>query len=96
MNLSNQDIILNIAVNMDRLSKWAYEGKPARIKRFLEDTDMYVEMLKKAALQEHFLPTYYRFLGVYEFLKLSEHYDEVWSDQAGTWANILTHRAKLA
>jgi len=90
-----KDLVLNIAVNMGRLAKWAVEGKYARIKQFISDTDIYVEQLDRAQQSERFKPTYLAFRKKFEELKKNKP-NEIWAEDALTWANILTHRAKLA
>lgn len=93
--MNAKDLVLNIAVNMGRLSRWAMEGKYSRIKQFISDTDTYVEQLDKTQQNEKFKPTYLAFRKKFEELKKSKP-NESWAEDALTWANILTHRAKLA
>lgn len=90
-----REIILNIAVNMGRLSKWAMEGKRERIKQFILDTQSYIDQLENTPQDKQFKPTYLSFKKNFEELKNKEP-DEIWAESALTWANILTHRAKLA
>lgn len=90
-----KDLVLNIAVNMGRLSKWAMEGKKARVKQFILDTENYLNQLENTKQNEKFKTTYAAFQKKFKELKNSSP-DEAWAEDALTWANILTHRAKLA
>lgn len=90
-----KNIILNIAVNLGRLGRWAAEGKPARIHQFIDDTESYLSQIRTASLSSQFVPTHKKFLQVFARLKKTPINDE-WAEEAFTWANILTHRAKLA
>lgn len=94
--MSNQDILLNIAVNLGRLGRWAHEDKTVRIPQFLNDTQVYVDMLSEKRINEKFLPTFLNFSSVFKNLKSANIYSDEWAEKAFTWANILTHRAKLA
>ena len=80
---------------MGRLSKWAMEGKEVRVKQFVKDTEGYVKELENSPQSEKFKPTFFSFKRKFEQLK-SEEFNEIWAEDALTWANILTHRAKLA
>jgi len=92
--MTNQDLILNIAVNLGRLGRWSHEGKTSRINQFFTDTQSYLDQLKQ--LNPRFRPTYDRFSKDYSYLKSTSPNSKNWSDTAFTWASILTHRAKLA
>lgn len=94
--MSNEDLVLNIAVNMGRLSRWAMEGKENRIKQFINDTDYYMRQLGKSPRQPYFEATYKAFNHTFKRLKSDIRLDRDWAEDALTWANILTHRAKLA
>ncbi len=93
--MNAQELTLNIAVNMGRLSKWAMEGKQVRIKQFIADTEVYLNQLEVTTQEERFKPTFISFKRKFAELKNSVP-DEIWAEDALTWANILTHRAKLA
>ncbi len=93
--MNAEELILNIAVNMGRLSKWAMEGKTQRIRQFIYDTETYLNQLENVHKSEKFKSTYTTFKRKFEQLKNSTP-NEIWADEALTWANILTHRAKLA
>lgn len=94
--MSNQDILLNIAVNLGRLGRWADEKKVMRIPQFLDDTQIYIDMLEGAQINKKFQPTLRSFSSMFKKLASQKNYNEVWAEEAFTWANILTHRAKLA
>lgn len=94
--MTNQDLVLNIAVNLGRLSRWAEEGKTARINQFLKDTEYYFQELEKTPKSNQFLPTFNKFKQTFQDLKQNRSFDKYWAEDALTWANILSHRAKLA
>ena len=95
--MSTKDIILNIAVNMGRLSRFAIEKDTKRIDTFIMDTDNYLEILNETPLNKEISETLDLFKTNYNRLKNSSSKpNEAWAEDALTWANILTHRAKLA
>ena len=69
--MSNQDIILNIAVNLGRLGRWADEKKTTRIPQFILDTQMYVDMLEIKKINSRLAPTIKEFLVVFKKFKTS-------------------------
>lgn len=91
-----QELTLNIAVNLGRLSRWSLEGKEARVNQFLKETEEYINQLNQAPKSRRFSKTFNTFRDKFETLKRSVVLDEVWAEEMLTWANILTHRAKLA
>ena len=94
--------VLNISVNLSRLSQWVYEGYDKRavlIDKFLEQTKNYLKDLEKQNVSENFKPTLGRVKKEFSSLKkqtITEKNKLVWAETALTWANILQHRAKLA
>lgn len=94
--MNARDLTLNIAVNLGRVSKWAMEGKDARINQFLEETENYLKELENAPKTDRFIPTFNSFKNKFYQLKSDKNLNETWAEEALTWANILTHRAKLA
>ena len=94
--MNANDLTLNIAVNLGRLSKWAIEGKTNRIDQFLKETEVYLNQLENAEKSEQFNKTFSVFKQKFQDLKKNPILNEVWAEEALTWANILTHRAKLA
>lgn len=89
------EIVLNIAVNLARLSRWAGEGKVSRIGQFVAETDNYIKLLDGVERSERFEKTYKLFKTSFESLKGDIKVDDVWAEEALTWSNILTHRARL-
>lgn len=94
--MNARDLTLNIAVNLGRVSKWAIEGKNARVEQFLNETESYLHQLEKMPISEKFNPTLNAFKNKFYQLKSNKNLDEIWAEDVLTWANILTHRAKLA
>jgi hypothetical protein len=93
--------ILNISVNLSRLSQWVYEGYDKRLKlidRFMKQTENYLADLDKQEVSEDFRPTLERVRSEFAYLKktLNSQDKRFWAEKALTWANILTHRAKIA
>lgn len=94
--MNAEDLTLNIAVNLGRVSRWAIEHKPQRINQFLIETEQYLNELEKAPKKDRFIPTFERFKKKFYELKNNIRLDVIWAEEMLTWANILTHRAKLA
>ena len=94
--LNSSAIVLNIAVNMERLSQWSQDGNLKRLDQFLAQTEGYLVRLQRQDVSEKFKPTLIRFTSEMELLKNSDKQSMKWAEKALTWANILTHRAKLA
>lgn len=94
--MNAKDLTLNIAVNLGRLSRWASEGKKNRIDQFLRETEDYLNKLELAPKSDQFNKTFLIFKQKFQALKNNRSLDEIWAEDALTWANILTHRAKLA
>lgn len=90
------DLTLNIAVNLGRLSKWAVEKKESRVNQFLTETQQYIDELEKAPKSSKFNPTFETFKNEFRKLKNNVKLNDEWAERTLTWANILTHRAKLA
>lgn len=93
--MNARDLTLNIAVNLGRLSRWAMEGKEARVNQFLFETEGYLNQLEKLDKSQKFQPTFDLFKKNFFNLKNNIKLDKFWAEDALTWANILTHRAKL-
>ena len=94
--MSAQDLVLNIAVNLGRLSRFSSEGRVDRIKQFLLDTQHYLDELQKMEVSDKFRPTLERFNEDLVELKKENFTTAYWAEKTLTWANILQHRAKLA
>ena len=91
-----RELILNIAVNLGRICRWAMEGRKERVEQFLAETEVYVNALEKAPKSSRFLPTYEWFKTDFKRLCHDVRMDANWAEAMLTWANILTHRASLA
>lgn len=89
-------LVLNIAVNLERLSRWSSDGNEVRVNQFLKQTEEYVKQLQGLPIKKDFLPTLNRFEKEMEILRKGDKTTIEWAERALTWANILTHRAKLA
>lgn len=94
--------ILNISVNMARLSEWiadSYASRKSLISIFIKQTESYLNDLTDQNISEEFKPTLIRFQVEFEKLRndmKNERNKLYWAERALTWANILQHRAKLA
>lgn len=93
--------ILNISVNLARLSQWIFEGytkRPQLIDKFLIQTKNYLNDLESQNISKEFKPTLDRFSREFGELEcnIKEENKLFWAEKALTWANILQHRAKLA
>lgn len=94
--------VLNISVNLSRISQWvfeSYQSKKQLINKFLDQTESYLNDLVNQNTSEEFKPTLDRFIVEFEKLKkqtINEENKLFWAERVLTWANILQHRAKLA
>lgn len=94
--------ILNISVNMARLSEWiadSYISHKSLIDIFIQQTESYLNDLLGQNISDDFEPTLIRFRMEFEKLKKAVKNEKeklYWAERALTWANILQHRAKLA
>lgn len=94
--------VLNISVNMARLSEWiadSYVNHKPLIDIFIQQTENYLNDLSDQNVSEGFKPTLIRFQMEFERLTKevkNEKEKLYWAERALTWANILQHRAKLA
>ena len=94
--MNAKELTLNIAVNMGRLCRWSTEGRRARVDQFLIETQEYVQALDAAPKSDRFLPTYEWFKKDFDLLRHHVEMNADWAESTLTWANILTHRARLA
>lgn len=99
--VSNKDKILDISVNLARVSDWIFSENPSKQKRvdqFLQETKTFLVDLSKRRVSPRFEPTLIQFKK--EFEELLKNRNRIrkneWAERALTWANILQHRAKLA
>lgn len=101
MQTSTKDLILDISVNLARVSDWTLsdsELKKARVEQFLNETKEFVERINENSLSDKFRGTFLRFKEEFkEMLTEKNSTDkEEWAEKALTWANILQHRSALA
>ena len=89
-------LVLNIATNLERLSRFSQEGNNRRVEQFFKQTEEYFKKLKKSTLRQSFKPTFKRFEKDMEILRTNDKTTYEWAEKTLTWANILTHRAKFA
>lgn len=94
--MSAEEITLNIAVNLGRLARWVSEGKTNRVGQFINETDDYLKQLEQTPKSEKFEKTFNSFKISFGKLKQNPRLDDVWAEEALTWSNILSHRAKFA
>lgn len=94
--MNARDLTLNIAVNLGRLGRWANEKKEARVRQFLAETEDYVNQLESTPKSKKFQSTFIAFKKEFQKLKNDVQLNNEWAEKSFTWANILTHRAKLA
>lgn len=94
--MTAQEITLNIAVNLGRISRFAQEGRKNRIEQFLKETETFLKQLEVAKKNPRFEKTFTTFSKKFYDLKNHIELNDIWAEETLTWANILTHRAKLA
>lgn len=90
-----QELTLNIAVNLGRIGRWACEGRRSRLEQFMKETEGFIAKLEGMPKSERFQATFDAFLTAFNDLKSDVRMDPTWAEMMFTWANILTHRAKL-
>ena len=96
-----RDRVLDISVNLTRVANWAsesYEQKEHLINFFLNQTEGYIKEINKSKVSKDFEPVLIKFTKVFKRLnsaKIQKNNND-WAEEALTWANILTHRAKFA
>ena len=91
-----QELTLNIAVNLGRIGRWAYEGRRSRLQQFLRETEYYITQLEAMPKSPRFQKTFDNFKRVFDDLRNDVRFDSTWAETAYTWANILMHRAQIA
>src|SRR3989344_6559329 len=92
--------ILNIAVNLNRIGNWTADGfseRKRRIEMFVNQTSDYIEAVDNSKLKNPFKKIFLKFLKNWDKLKRIEKIENelLWAEKMMTWGNILTHRAKL-
>lgn len=100
--MNNKSLVLDIAMNLNRIGNWAVDNftvKEKRIYFFLDQTTGYINRINNSFLSDKFKKTFDRFLDEYKLLKqevrLNSKDNEIWGEKMMTWGNILTHRSKL-
>ncbi len=91
-----RELTLNIAVNLGRIGRWAYEGRRNRLEQFLKETEVYIHELERLPKSSQFEKTFDIFVKNFYDLRSDVRLDSYWAEMMLTWANILTHRAALA
>jgi hypothetical protein len=94
--MTAQELTLNIAVNLGRIGRWACEGRKSRLQQFLSETQVFIDRLEQASKSARFQQTFDIFKKSFDELKADTRADAQWAEMVFTWADILTHRAKLA
>lgn len=94
--MTNGDIILNIAVNLGRIGRWALYGNTKRVQQFLNETKQYIDTLDTSNMNDTYKKTHEKFLHAFSALYQTTSTGDRWAEEVFTWANILSHRAKLA
>ena len=94
--MNEQELILNIAVNLGRIGRWATEGKRKRLNQFLDETETYMHQLEPLPKSPRLQRTLDVFTETFNRLHSDRAKDADWAEMMFTWANILTHRAQLA
>ncbi len=100
--MNNKALVLDIAMNLNRIGNWAVDNfsvKEKRINFFLDQTTGYIDSLSNSSFSDKFKKTFDKFLDDYKLLKqevgLNPKDNEIWGEKMMTWGNILTHRSKL-
>lgn len=100
--MNNKALVLDIAMNLNRIGNWAvdnFENKEKRIHFFMDQTTGYINSLDNSSFSDKFRKTFNKFLDDYKLLKqrigLNSKNNEIWGEKMMTWGNILTHRVKL-
>ena len=100
--MDNKSIVLDIAMNLNRVGNWAADGYEERKKKigiFLDNTNGYLKNLDESKFSDSFKDIFNKFKVVYK--KLEKQGREgpkdtlYWAEMMMTWGNILTHRSKL-
>ena len=98
--MNNKTLILDIAMNLNRVGNWAadnFSAKEKRIYFFLDQTTRYIESLDASLFSERFKTTFNRFVKDYRSIVENKKPKDslAWAEKLMTWGNILTHRSKL-
>ena len=90
-----RELVLNIAVNLVRIARFASEGRAPRVRQFVLETQEYLGRLSNSPRSARFEKTFLRFKDKFNSLTTNLEHSDNFVDDLHTWANILTHRAKL-
>ena len=93
--MNAQELTLNIAVNLGRLGRWAGAGRLNPLNQFLDETELYIHQLESLPKSPRFQKTFDAFIETFNGLRSNMSLDPAWAEMMFTWANILTHRARL-
>lgn len=99
--MTNKDKILDISVNLARVSDWILsenKEKQKRVDQFLKETHEILSSINQSEINDSFKSTFSAFNNEFEKLLTGKgkiKRDE-WAETALTWANILQHRSKFA
>lgn len=94
--------IMDIAMNLARIGNWAaddFDGKQKRISMFLDQTGEYLGKMEFSGYSANTQKTLEKFAQEFPALRgqspQSAEDKLRWAESMLTWANILTHRAKI-
>lgn len=90
------ELVMNIAVNLVRIARFAEDGRAPRVRQFTQETEEYLQKLEQSPRSERFEHTLVQFKKEFAKLVSAKKYDADYIDDLHTWANILTHRAERA
>lgn len=95
---SIKNLILDISVNLSRVSEFILDDREYLVDMFLNQTKEYLSTITEESISAGFKQALYLFRNEFNKLLADRHQGdkEEWAERALTWANILQHRAKLA
>lgn len=94
--MTARELALHIAADLGRIGRWALGGRQERVEQFLREAERSVHELEATPRSVEFEPTFQHFRQAFFELGQAPERDAGWAEDVLTWANILTHRAKLA
>jgi ABC-type transporter Mla subunit MlaD len=94
--MKTSDLVMNIAVNLVRIARFAADDRRPRVRQFTDETQEFIDRLENAPKSERFEHTFKQFKSKFASLAKVTNYTDEYLDDLHTWANILTHRANLA
>lgn len=93
--MKTRELVMNIAVNLVRIARFAKEGRAPRVRQFVIETQEYLSRLSNSPRSGRFEKTFLKFKDKFNSLASVTEYNDSFVDDLHTWANILTHRAAL-